>query len=116
VDCSKIKIASIDDFPGNVRDYIILSLTRTNSESLSDFFVDWRRVNVSLTRTKYGIIINGNSNSFRGMNHEWGRLCDYCYEMNFVHKNFINTLGQKKKIPKKYKTGKDSFYDILEKI
>jgi len=104
VDCNKLKIASIDGFQGNEKDYIIISMTRTNTESLSGFFHDPRRVSVALTRAKYGLIIIGNLNSFRGMGNAWGRLCDYCIEHNYVRKAFIKIdmpIKEKLRINKK---------------
>ncbi|KAF8002909.1 hypothetical protein HF325_002154 [Metschnikowia pulcherrima] len=54
-----ISISSIDAFQGREKDVIILSCVRSNANKRIGFVADPRRMNVALTRAKYGMIIVG---------------------------------------------------------
>ena len=66
-----IKIGCSNSWQGNERDYMIISLTRSNSNvtpyaasTSQGFLEDLRRLNVSLTRARRGMIIIGNPINF----------------------------------------------------
>ena len=81
----KVEIASVDEFQGRENDYIIFSCVRSNSDGVLGFLNDMRRLNVAITRAKYGIVIIGNPNTLRShpiwvelMNHFQMNKCLVC--------------------------------------
>ncbi|KAJ2161325.1 ATP-dependent RNA helicase [Coemansia sp. RSA 552] len=77
-----VEVASVDAFQGREKDYIIVSCVRNNENQGIGFLSDPRRLNVALTRAKYGIIVLG-SPKVLSRNPLWHELLSY-YKLNGV--------------------------------
>jgi regulator of nonsense transcripts 1 len=71
-----IKIATVDSFQGGECDYIIMSCVRSGPKI--GFVKDVRRMNVSLTRARYGLVIVGHKDALSQESAAWRALCDHC--------------------------------------
>lgn len=58
---SPVRISTIDSFQGQEKEIIILSLVRSNDDSIIGFLKDYRRMNVAITRAKEQLFIIGDS-------------------------------------------------------
>ncbi len=71
-----VEVASVDEFQGREKDYIVFSCVRSNSMGVLGFLTDYRRLNVALTRAKYGIVIVGDPNTLK-CDDMWSSLLAY---------------------------------------
>jgi len=69
----EVKVASVDEFQGGEKGYIIMSTVRTNSVG---FLSDERRLNVAITRARYGMILVGNAELLK-RDKNWGKLVEF---------------------------------------
>jgi hypothetical protein len=58
---AEIEVASVDSFQGREKDFIVLSCVRSNEHQGIGFLNDPRRLNVAMTRSRFGLAILGNA-------------------------------------------------------
>ena len=80
-----IMIASIDAFQGREVNFLILSCVRSNEEGKIGFLKDERRLNVALTRAKYGLIVIGDSKCLKAGDPLWKDYIEDLESKNSVH-------------------------------
>jgi regulator of nonsense transcripts 1 len=79
----KIVVASVDGFQGSERDYIIVSCVRSNPAGSLGFLADSKRLNVAVTRAKFGLIMVGNARTLAG-NEMWRDLLEFFQSKNVL--------------------------------
>ena len=100
-----LKISSVDGFQGREKDFIMVSNVRSNENNQIGFLRDFRRLNVSITRAKYGMIIIGDVFCLYGGNDYWKKFINY-YQ--------VNKLIFEPKIISKDENGKEYSIDELK--
>lgn len=87
----EIEVASVDSFQGREKDFIIVSCVRSNTQQGIGFLRDPRRLNVALTRARYGIIIVGNPRLL-ARNPLWYSLLTHFQERDCIVEGPLNNL------------------------
>ena len=76
----EIEVKTVDGYQGRERDLIIFSAVRSNRNGSIGFLRDWRRLNVSLTRAKSGLIVVGDQETLSGGDRHWAAFLKWCSE------------------------------------
>ena len=87
----EVEVASVDAFQGREKDYIVLSCVRSNENLGIGFLSDPRRLNVALTRAKYGCVVLGNP-KLLSRNGLWHELIAHFKEANCMVEGSLKNL------------------------
>lgn len=95
-----LEISNVDGFQGREKDFIIVSLVRSNLYQGIGFVGDKRRMNVTLTRAKHGLVIIGNPVTL--MRHEmWSNLLSFYDRKGLVMEGPLHNLRRAALKPRK---------------
>ena len=78
-----IFVNNIEGFQGIEKDIIIVSLVKNNDYSKFNFVNDPRKINLLLTRAKYGLIVIGDENYLKN-NSFWKKWFEFVKEKNLI--------------------------------
>ncbi|EDK45041.1 conserved hypothetical protein [Lodderomyces elongisporus NRRL YB-4239] len=82
---SGVMIASIDAFQGREKDFMVMSCVRSNTQGVIGFLRDERRLNVALTRARYGMIMVGDVKTLKLGDKLWKEYMEYLEERKLIH-------------------------------
>ena len=71
-----IEINTVDGFQGREKDIVLISCVRSNDDGRIGFLSDKRRMNVALTRARFGMFVVGNALTLEN-NENWSELLQY---------------------------------------
>lgn len=83
---SDIMIASIDAFQGREKDFMVMSCVRSNEKNSIGFLKERRRLNVALTRAKYGLVVIGDAYCLKNGDDLWKGYIEYLEKRGSVLK------------------------------
>ena len=119
-----VRISSVDHFQGCERNFIIISMVRTNKNGHFGFIADKHRLNVTLTRARKGLIIVGNYDKLSTRNREIPipenevliRLCEfYKNKHKVIESNSIKELTKpvvdETKLENQNESEKDDYFN-----
>ena len=81
-----VRIGTVDSFQGQEADLVVFSAVRSNEMKELGFLRDPRRLCVSITRAKRGLILIGDAKILRSCRH-WNALLDSCGERGCIMDN-----------------------------
>lgn len=84
----QVHVANVDAFQGNEKDYIIFSTVRSNARRELGFMGNPKRLNVALTRARYGLVIIGDAEflaiASRNRCSHWLHLLEFCQRRGYL--------------------------------
>ncbi|KAI9291185.1 hypothetical protein K502DRAFT_271510, partial [Neoconidiobolus thromboides FSU 785] len=84
----ELEIGTIDGFQGREKEVICLSLVRSNNQNQVGFLLDYRRMNVAITRAKRQLFIIADSNTvFNNKLQPTDKGCEFLLELGI----YLNT-------------------------
>ena len=94
-----VECSTVDSFQGREKDVIIISTVRSLDERTLEcdslgFLVDQRRLNVSITRAKFLLIVIGNKNTLKN-DEIWKRYIDFLENEDLMDASFENWKAEK---------------------
>jgi len=75
---TEVEVKTVDGFQGRERDLVIFSAVRSNRKGSIGFLRDWRRLNVSLTRAKSGLLVVGDKDTLSDGDKHWASFLTWC--------------------------------------
>ena len=86
-----ISVSTVDSFQGQENDIVIISTVRSNGEKIG-FLKDRRRLNVSISRSRYSLIIFGDSSTLI-TNNDWKNIITEIKNMgSFKYVNIFTNI------------------------
>lgn len=79
-----LQVATVDSYQGHEKNFIIFSCVRSNKENKIGFLMDKRRLNVALTRSKYGLILVGNDSVLERGGGMWRKYIRYLRKRKLI--------------------------------
>lgn len=84
-----LEIDTVDAFQGREKDIIIISCVRSNTANKIGFLMNPKRLNVAITRAKYGLIFVGNVYVLK-TNELWSQLIQHYNEKGVIMHGIIS--------------------------
>lgn len=87
LDCIELHLQVKDNFQGEERDLVLVSLTRSNSRRDIGFMSSPQRLNVLLSRARDGLILVGDAETFMGSKKGgelWTHFVGMLKEKNYI--------------------------------